>query len=101
MTKPQDYYFQLFEDDGHIGVSISPKDFTDKEQCCYDNHLGDSINNWANQLPFLLSEDCECQFSIWDWSGEKQAKISTFAFIRTILIKTGLHERITPPGAAW
>jgi len=49
-----------------LSVTISPKDYTDEHHCCYDNHIGDEIDPIIGQLPFILSEDAECEFSVWD-----------------------------------
>jgi len=73
------YYFSITpfepydddeEDDGNdkegLCVTISPKYYTDAEECCYDQHIAAEIDPIIGQLPFILSEDSECQFTVWD-----------------------------------
>lgn len=70
---PKQYYFSVEEIndfDHYICVCISPKDYTDKHHCIWDQHLGNSIGKELNALPFMLSEDSECMFSVWDLGSQ-------------------------------
>ncbi len=47
-------------------VCISPKDYTDDNECCIDEHLTDELDPIIGNLPFILSEDSEANFTVWD-----------------------------------
>lgn len=65
------YYFSVEEIDDYICVCISPKDYTDKKHCLWDQHLGNSIDKELSMLPFMLSEDSEAMFSVWDFGSDE------------------------------
>ena len=94
------YYFSItthesYDDDDSgqdsICVTISPKDYTDVEFACYDQHLTDEIDPIIGQLPFMLSEDSECQFTVWSLDKVPQ-QISDIKYVTKELKKLGFIE---------
>lgn len=80
--------------DGGLLVVISPKDYTDKEHCGYDQHLSDELDPILSKLPFMLSEDAEAQFSVYDWSDDPGVIPETqIDWVRKELIKAGFIEK--------